>query len=39
MSDGRAGGRAARGWVPRQHGAWAMLILPVVAGAWLSGPR
>ncbi|MFW5933903.1 MAG: YwiC-like family protein [Actinomycetota bacterium] len=39
MPDGRAGGRVARGWIPRQHGAWAMLILPVVAGAWLSGPR
>lgn len=25
----------AQGWVPKQHGAWAMLIVPFVAGAML----
>lgn len=30
--------RRATGWVPDQHGAWAMLTLPVVAGVWLVGP-
>ena len=30
--------RRASGWVPDQHGAWAMLTLPVVAGVWLGGP-
>ncbi len=28
----------ARGWVPDQHGAWAMVSLPLVAGVGLSGP-
>lgn len=31
--------RRAAGWVPAQHGAWAMLVLPFVVGVWLSGPR
>src|SRR5699024_42921 len=26
------------GWVPNQHGAWAMIIVPVLSGVWLSGP-
>src|SRR6056297_2128833 len=30
--------RRAAGWVPAQHGAWAMLVLPFFAGVWLSGP-
>lgn len=29
--------RAARRWIPRQHGAWAMLTVPPVAGAVLGG--
>lgn len=29
--------RRSPGWVPRQHGAWAMLLLPFVAGAIRSG--
>ena len=35
----RARPRRARGWLPDQHGAWAMISLPLVAGVWLSGPR
>lgn len=31
--------RRSRGWVPDQHGAWAMLVLPFVAGATLGGWR
>ena len=31
--------RRAAGWLPAQHGAWAMLLLPFIAGVWLSGPR
>lgn len=31
--------RRARGWVPDQHGAWAMLLLPLVAGVVLAGAR
>lgn len=34
----RAPSRPATGWVPDQHGAWAMLVVPVVAGIWLVGP-
>ena len=30
--------RRGPGWVPNQHGAWAMLILPVVVGALRAGP-
>jgi hypothetical protein len=30
--------RPASGWVPKQHGAWAMLLLPLIAGVWLAGP-
>lgn len=30
--------RRATGWVPDQHGAWAMLTVPVAAGIWLVGP-
>ncbi|MBO9570037.1 MAG: YwiC-like family protein [Cellulomonas iranensis] len=29
--------RPSQGWVPRQHGAWAMLVVPPVVGATLSG--
>ena len=25
-------------WLPDQHGAWAMLLLPFAAGVWLAGP-
>ncbi len=38
MSDRPGGRRSSHAWIPRQHGAWALLILPVFAGAWLSGP-
>ncbi|WP_372594827.1 YwiC-like family protein [Actinotalea sp.] len=31
--------RPGPGWVPRQHGAWAMLALPLVVGAVHAGPR
>ncbi len=31
--------RSAPGWVPRQHGAWAMLALPLVVGAAHAGLR
>lgn len=30
--------RRSPGWVPNQHGAWAMLVLPVVVGALRAGP-
>ena len=30
--------RRSAGWVPDQHGAWAMLTLPLVVGVWLAGP-
>jgi hypothetical protein len=30
--------RRSAGWVPEQHGAWAMLTLPFLAGVWLAGP-
>jgi hypothetical protein len=30
--------RRSPGWVPEQHGAWAMLVLPLVVGVWLAGP-
>lgn len=26
--------RPASGWVPNQHGAWAMLLAPVLVGSW-----
>lgn len=29
--------RPGPGWVPREHGAWAMLVVPVVVGAVVSG--
>jgi hypothetical protein len=29
--------RRPAGWLPRQHGAWAMLTVPLVAGVWLVG--
>jgi len=33
-------GRAARaGWVPQQHGAWAMLVVPLVVGVAAAGAR
>lgn len=28
-----------RKWIPNQHGAWAMLIAPVIVGALASGPN
>ncbi len=31
--------RPGPGWVPRQHGAWAMLALPLLVGAVHAGPR
>lgn len=31
--------RPGQGWVPRQHGAWAMLLLPLVVGAGHAGWR
>ena len=34
----RAKRRRGPGWVPQQHGAWAMLVVPPVVGAVLSGP-
>lgn len=30
--------RHSAGWVPEQHGAWAMLVLPLGVGVWLAGP-
>lgn len=30
--------RLGPGWVPREHGAWAMLVVPVVVGAVVGGP-
>ena len=30
--------RRPPGWIPNQHGAWAMLLAPLVAGALASGP-
>jgi hypothetical protein len=40
---GRPAARAARGrrhrWLPPQHGAWAMLLLPYLAAVWVTGPR
>ena len=30
---------AARKWIPNQHGAWAMLITPVIVGALAGGPN
>ncbi|WP_082659590.1 YwiC-like family protein [Cellulomonas sp. B6] len=29
--------RPSQGWVPRQHGAWAMLVVPPVVGATMAG--
>lgn len=34
----RRGRRLGPGWVPREHGAWAMLVVPVVVGAVAAGP-
>ncbi|MFK5646430.1 YwiC-like family protein [Ornithinimicrobium sp. LYQ121] len=31
--------RRSPGWVPHQHGAWAMLATPLLVGALASGPR
>ncbi|MEN2423517.1 YwiC-like family protein [Streptomyces rimosus] len=36
MSTSR-GRRALRRWIPNQHGAWAMLLVPFLAGALLGG--
>lgn len=30
--------RIPRGWVPNQHGAWAMVVAPPVVGALVAGP-
>jgi uncharacterized membrane protein YfcA len=30
--------RRTADWIPNQHGAWAMLVLPLTAGVWLPGP-
>ncbi|QHT56995.1 YwiC-like family protein [Cellulomonas sp. H30R-01] len=30
--------RRGPGWVPQQHGAWAMLVVPLVVGTVLAGP-
>ncbi|MGW5731552.1 MULTISPECIES: YwiC-like family protein [Streptomyces] len=30
--------RAVRRWLPNQHGAWAMLVVPFLAGMFLGGP-
>lgn len=30
--------RRGPGWLPQQHGAWAMLVVPPVVGAVMSGP-
>ncbi|MER5338249.1 YwiC-like family protein [Micromonospora sp. NPDC002717] len=34
----RAGGRSP-GWLPPQHGAWAMLLLPFLAAVTVTGPH
>ncbi|MEI2826864.1 MAG: YwiC-like family protein [Dermatophilaceae bacterium] len=34
----RPGRRRSPGWVPNQHGAWAMLASPLLVGAIASGP-
>lgn len=31
--------RRSPGWVPNQHGAWAMLVLPLLVGALRAGPQ
>jgi hypothetical protein len=31
--------RIPRGWVPNQHGAWAMVLAPTVVGALVAGPH
>ena len=31
--------RRSPGWVPNQHGAWAMLLTPLLVGAVATGPR
>ncbi|WP_081596349.1 YwiC-like family protein [Cellulomonas massiliensis] len=30
--------RPGPGWVPKEHGAWAMLVVPVLVGALVGGP-
>lgn len=36
---GRGKSKASRmGWVPDQHGAWAMVTVPIIIGIYLSGP-
>lgn len=30
--------RRVAAWLPEQHGAWAMLLLPFAAGVWLADP-
>lgn len=36
---GRARSRRGPGWVPNQHGAWAMLATPLLVGILAAGPR
>jgi hypothetical protein len=31
-------GRRGPGWVPNQHGAWAMLVTPLLVGVLAAGP-
>lgn len=31
--------RIPRGWVPNQHGAWAMVLAPAIVGALVAGPH
>lgn len=35
----RSGAAARAGWVPQQHGAWAMLVVPLVVGVAAAGAR
>lgn len=34
-----SGARRSAGWVPEQHGAWAMVTVPVLTGVALAGPH
>lgn len=38
VSRTRGSSRRRPAWLPDQHGAWAMLVLPFAAGVWLAGP-
>ncbi|MCX5385514.1 YwiC-like family protein [Streptomyces sp. NBC_00083] len=39
MGFGRGGGAGRSRWLPNQHGAWAMLAVPFLAGTFLGDPR